>query len=109
MLTSTLDGVPGRQIVEHLGLVQGSTVRTKHLGRDIMASVKELVGGELRGYTELLNEARAEAMSRMCVAAKELGEDAAAEVFRYLTAREVQQVGAGTLTVASPAPKSFAD
>ncbi|WP_029012197.1 YbjQ family protein [Niveispirillum irakense] len=76
MLTSTLDGVPGYRVVEHLGLVQGSTVRTKHLGRDIMASVKELVGGELRGYTELLNEAREEAVARMCAAAEELGADA---------------------------------
>lgn len=85
MLTSTLDSVPGRRVTEYLGLVQGSTVRAKHLGRDIMAGLKELVGGELRGYTELLNEAREEAMARMCAAAANLGADAVLSI-RFGTA-----------------------
>jgi uncharacterized protein YbjQ (UPF0145 family) len=65
MLLSNLEIVPGRRIVKHLGLVQGSTVRSKHLGRDIMAGLKNIVGGELKGYTELLQEARQEATDRM--------------------------------------------
>lgn len=85
MLISTLDIVPGYRLMENLGLVQGSTVRSKHLGRDIMAGLKELVGGELRGYTELLNEAREEAMARMCAAATALGADAVLSI-RFGTA-----------------------
>ncbi len=53
MLLSNLEIVPGHRIVKHLGLVQGSTVRSKHLGKDIMAGLKNIVGGELKGYTEL--------------------------------------------------------
>ena len=56
MLLSNIETVPGRNVVRHLGLVQGSTVRAKHVGRDFMAGLKNLVGGELKGYTELLNE-----------------------------------------------------
>jgi len=65
--------VPGRQIVEVKGLVQGSTVRAKHVGRDIAASFKNIFGGELRGYTELLVDARQEALRRMLEQAQELG------------------------------------
>ena len=65
MLVSNLEIVPGQRIVKHLGLVQGSTVRSKHLGKDIMAGLKNIVGGELKGYTELLQEARKEATERM--------------------------------------------
>ncbi|WP_119680028.1 YbjQ family protein [Indioceanicola profundi] len=76
MHISTLDHLPGFRIVRSHGLVQGSTVRSKHLGRDFMAGLKTLVGGELRGYTELMEEARAEALARMIAAARELGADA---------------------------------
>ena len=65
MIVTSVETVPGRKIVEHYGLVQGSTIRAKHVGRDIMASLKNLVGGELKGYTELLKEARKEATDRM--------------------------------------------
>lgn len=64
-ILTNLETVPGRDIIQHLGLVQGNTVRAKHVGRDIMAGLKNIVGGELRGYTELLNDAREEAMARM--------------------------------------------
>ena len=58
MIITNIENVPGQSIVEHFGIVQGSTVRAKHIGRDMMAGLKNLVGGELKGYTELLNEAK---------------------------------------------------
>lgn len=86
---SNLETVPGRQIVEHYGLVSGSTVRAKHVGRDIAASLKNLVGGELRGYTELLQEARKEATERMVAQARALGANAVVNV-RYSTSSVAQ-------------------
>lgn len=100
MLVSNLEIVPGKRINQHLGLVQGSTVRAKHAGRDIMAGFKNIVGGELKGYTELLQESRAQATERMMQQAKSMGANAvlnvryattsitmgAAEVFAYGTA-----------------------
>jgi uncharacterized protein YbjQ (UPF0145 family) len=65
MIVSNMEILPEYKIVKHLGLVQGSTVRSKHAGRDIMASFKQIFGGELKGYTELLQEAREEATERM--------------------------------------------
>ena len=100
MIVSNMEIIPGKHIKQHLGLVQGSTVRTKHVGRDIMASVKNIFGGELRGYTELLQESREEAVDRMKEQAKAVGANAvlnvrfstssvtqgAAELFAYGTA-----------------------
>ena len=100
MLLSNLETIPNRRIVKHLGLVQGSTVRAKHVGRDIMAGLKNLVGGELKGYTELLNESRDQALDRMMEQARQAGANAvlnvrfstssvaagAAEIFAYGTA-----------------------
>jgi uncharacterized protein YbjQ (UPF0145 family) len=65
VLISNMELIPGKRVIEHLGLVQGSSVRAKHVGRDIMASFKNIFGGELKGYTELLQESRDEAMERM--------------------------------------------
>lgn len=100
MLLTNLEIVPGRRIAKHLGLVQGSSVRAKHIGRDIMAGLKNIFGGELKGYTELLQESRQEAMDRMQEQAKAVGANAvlnirfstssvtagAAELFAYGTA-----------------------
>lgn len=100
MLISNLEIIPNRRIVKHLGLVQGSTVRSKHAGRDLMAGLKNIVGGELKGYTELLNESREEAIRRMIDQAQQTGANAvlnvrfstssvaagAAEIFAYGTA-----------------------
>lgn len=100
MELSNLEIVPGRTITRHLGLVQGSTVRAKHAGRDLLAGFKNFVGGELKSYTELLNESRAEAIDRMIAQAKATGANAvinirfstsniasgAAEVMAYGTA-----------------------
>ena len=100
MLLTNLEYVPDRRIVKHLGLVQGSTVRSKHAGRDLMAGIKNIFGGELTGYTELLNESRDEALKRMKEQAQQAGANAilnvrfstssvaagAAEIFAYGTA-----------------------
>lgn len=80
MLITNTEEIPGKSIANCFGVVSGSTVRTKHLGRDIMAGLKNLVGGELVGYTELLSEARDEAMERMKQQAQSLGANAVVNV-----------------------------
>ena len=80
MIISNIETVPGRSVIKHLGLVNGSTVRAKHAGRDIMASLKNIFGGELRGYTELLSESREEAINRMTEQAKAIGANAIVNV-----------------------------
>lgn len=96
MIITNIEEVPGMRIVEHYGLVTGSTVRAKHIGRDFMAGLKNIVGGELRGYTELLEEARIEAKKRMVAQAKELGANAVINV-RFNTSSITQ--GASELYV----------
>lgn len=96
MILTNLQTVPGKQIVEHYGLVSGSTVRAKHVGRDIAASFKNLVGGELKGYTELLNESRTESIGRMIKQAESLGANAVVNV-RFSTSSVAQ--GAAELYV----------
>ena len=100
MLLSNLEIIPGNRIIKHLGLVQGSSVRAKHVGRDFMAGLKNIFGGELKGYTELLQESRQEAVERMQEQARSIGANAvlnirfstssvaagAAELFAYGTA-----------------------
>jgi uncharacterized protein YbjQ (UPF0145 family) len=75
MIITNIETVPGKRVTEHLGLVLGSTVRTKHVGKDILAGLKNIVGGELKGYTDLLVEARNEAISRMTEQAEAIGAD----------------------------------
>jgi len=75
-MISNLELIPGKRISRHLGLVQGSTVRSKHVGRDFMAGLKNIFGGELKGYTELLQDAREEAVSRMTEQASSIGANA---------------------------------
>ena len=100
MLLSNVEQVPGYRVTQHLGLVSGNTIRAKHVGRDIMAGLKNIVGGEIKGYTDLLTEARNEAIERMSTQAQGLGANAvinvrlstsavmsgAAELFAYGTA-----------------------
>ncbi|RNC80814.1 MAG: YbjQ family protein [Phycisphaera sp.] len=100
MVIVNTETVPSRNITKMLGIVQGNTIRAKHVGRDIGASLKNIVGGELKGYTELLTESRRQAIERMIAQANELGADAivnvrfstsavtggAAEMFAYGTA-----------------------
>lgn len=84
MLISNMEIVPGKRVKQHLGLVQGSTVRAKHAGRDIMAGIKNIFGGELKGYTELLQEARDNALERLGEQAESLGANAVVNV-RFAT------------------------
>jgi len=100
MIVTNIELIPGKRISKHLGLVQGSSVRAKHAGRDIMAGLKNIFGGELKGYTELLQESREEAINRMIQQAEAVGANAvlnvrfstssvavgAAELFAYGTA-----------------------
>lgn len=76
MILSTCETVPGREIVAVLGLVRGNTIRARHLGRDISAAIKGLVGGEIDDYTKLMAESREQALDRMTAHARELGADA---------------------------------
>ena len=102
MIMTNLETVPGMRIVEHYGLVQGSTIRAKHVGRDIMAGLKNIVGGELKGYTELLRESRQQSMDRMTAQAEELGANAVVNV-RFSTSSIAQ--GAAELYVYGTAVK----
>lgn len=100
---SNTESIPGKTIVEFYGVVSGNTVRAKHIGRDIMAGLKNIVGGELVAYTELLQDSRQEALDRMVEQARSMGANAvvnirfatssisqgAAELFAYGTAVKV--------------------
>lgn len=83
---ATTDNVVGRDIVETLGLVRGNTIRTRHIGSDISAGLKSIVGGEIRGYVKALTDAREEALERMLQDAETLGADAVVGV-RFSTAQ----------------------
>ena len=96
MILTNIESVPGKSIVEHFGIVSGSTVRAKHIGKDIWAGFKNIVGGEMKGYTELLQESRDEATNRMIAQAKQLGANAIINV-RYATSSVAQ--GAAELYV----------
>ena len=105
MIVVNTEQVAGFKIAAIKGLVQGNTVRAKHAGRDIAASFKNLVGGELKGYTELLTESRRQAVERMIAQAQQLGANAivnvrfttsavtagAAELYAYGTAVVLQK------------------
>ena len=104
MLIVTTDNIPGKEITEVKGLVRGSTVRCKNIGKDIMASFKNIVGGEMQGYNEMLTEARQIAIGRLVEDAESKGANAvvglrlmssaitqgAAEMVAYGTAVVVQ-------------------
>ena len=107
MIIVNTETIPGKVIVEVKGLVQGNTVRAKHVGRDIAASFKNLVGGELKGYTELLVESRREALARMIAQAEQLQANAVVNV-RFATssitagAAELYAYGTAVVVVDSP-------
>ena len=96
MILTNIDSVPGKSIIEHFGVVMGSTVRAKHVGKDIMASFKNLIGGELKAYTDLLNESRKQAIDRMKIQAEQLGANAIINI-RFATSSIAQ--GASELYV----------
>lgn len=105
MIVVNTEKIPGYEVVEMKGLVQGNTVRAKHVGRDIAASFKNFVGGELKGYTELLTESRREAMARMMQQAEQLGANAIVNV-RFstsaITSGASEMMAYGTAVVARP-------
>ncbi|EGR2271200.1 hypothetical protein D1216_05900 [Vibrio parahaemolyticus] len=76
MIYTTTDTIPGREIAEVRGVVTGNVVQSKHIGRDLMAGLKSIVGGEIRGYTEMMTEARDIAIQRMVEQANQNGADA---------------------------------
>lgn len=104
MFLTNTEIIPGKRITACHGVVSGSTVRAKHMGRDIMASLKNIVGGELKGYTELLEDSRKQAIERMKAQARQMGANAvvnvrfstssvaagAAEIYVYGTAVTVE-------------------
>ena len=86
MIVVTTDFVPGYRIIEALGIARGSTIRTKHVGKDIMAGLRAIVGGELKEYSEMLTETRNESLKRMTDQATRLRGDAVVNV-RFVTAQ----------------------
>lgn len=104
MLLSTTDTISGKTVTKHLGLVRGNTIRARHIGKDILAALRNLVGGEIAEYTKLLGESREQAIDRMVEEARRLGANAivgvrfstsevtthAAEILAYGTAVVVE-------------------
>ncbi len=76
IIITTTESVVGREIVQTLGLVKGNTIQTRHIGSDIMAGLKSLIGGEIKGYVKAFTLAREQATERMLAEAKSLGADA---------------------------------
>jgi len=107
MIVVTTPDVPGTHVVETLGLVRGNTIRSRHLGRDIVAFLRNIAGGEIREYTKMMAESREQAIDRMVEEAEALGADAvvmvrfqntevmqgAAEMLCYGTAVRLQRDG----------------
>ena len=104
MMITTTDSIPGREVKEVLGIVFGSCVQTKHVGKDIGAGLRTVVGGEAKGYTELMEESRRTSMQRMIEDAKKLGADAIVGM-RYATAQTMR--GAAEIIAFGTAVKTF--
>ena len=112
MLLSNLESVPGHTISRQIDVVYGSTVRSKHVGRDLLAGLKNIVGGELTAYTELLEESRQEAMDRMIAKAQSLGANAIVGI-RFSTSNIAQGASElfvyGTAVVVTPLSNPIPD
>jgi uncharacterized protein YbjQ (UPF0145 family) len=89
MIMVTTDCVPGRKIIQTYGLVRGNTIRARHIGRDIMAGLRNIVGGEIRDYTKMMAESREQALDRMAEEAESLGADAVINI-RFATSMIMQ-------------------
>jgi uncharacterized protein YbjQ (UPF0145 family) len=109
MIVVSTDFVVGYEITEMLGMVRGNTVRAKHFGKDIMARFTQIVGGEITGYTEMLSEAREEALGRMAAEAQALGADAVVNT-RFITSsimdNSAEVMAYGTAVRLKAAPKA---
>lgn len=112
MQLSNLETMPGHTISQQLDVVYGSTVRSKHVGRDLMASLKNIIGGELTAYTELLEESRQEAMNRMIEKARLLGANAIVGI-RFSTSNIAQGASElfvyGTAVIVTPNHSNLPD
>jgi len=86
MIVTTTERISGHEKIEIIGVVFGNTVRAKHIGKDIMSGLKNVVGGELQEYTDMLSDARKEALNRMIKSATEMGADAVVNV-RFTTSQ----------------------
>ena len=84
MLLSTTDTIEGKKIVKHLGLVKGNTIRARHIGRDIIAILRHIIGGEITDYTKMMAESREQAADRMIEDAQNLGANAIVQI-RFTT------------------------
>jgi len=102
MILTTTDKIVGREVRETLGLVKGNTIRAKHVGKDILAGLRSIVGGEIKEYVEALNDAREQAVKRMIESAEQMGADAIIEV-RFTTSQVM--AGAAELLVYGTAVK----
>ncbi|MCD6468424.1 MAG: YbjQ family protein [Thermoplasmata archaeon] len=104
MLVTTTDNIPGREVKEVLGVVFGSCVQTKHIGKDLSAVLRSVIGGETKAYTELMEESRRTAMQRMLDDAEKLGADAIVGM-RYATAQTMR--GAAEIIAFGTAVKTY--
>jgi len=102
MIITTTDNIPGKEVVKVLGVAKGNTIRAKHIGKDILAGLRTIVGGEIKEYVEAINEAREQAIGRMKDDAKEMGADAIVNV-RFATSQIM--TGAAELLVYGTAVK----
>ena len=89
MIVATSDFIPGKKIVKVIGLAKGNTIRARHLGRDIAAGLKNIVGGEIRDYTKMMAESREQALDRMIESAESMGANAVITV-RFSTSMIMQ-------------------
>jgi len=102
MIIVNCERLEGHEIVQYLGIVRGNTVRSKHVGKDILAGIRSIFGGELKQYTEMMNEARMQSLTRMIEDATELGADAIINV-RFATSQIME--GSAELMVYGTAVK----
>ena len=96
MLVVTSPDIPGKKIVKTLGIVKGNTIRARHIGKDILAAFKNIVGGEIQEYTKLIAESREQAIDRMIESAEQMGANA---IISTITTTSVITQGAAELLV----------
>ena len=102
MIIYTTEAIPGKRIAKTLGLVRGNTIRARHVGRDILAALRNLVGGEISEYTKLMGESREQALDRMCDEAKRMGANAIVGMrfsTSYLSAGAAELLAYGTAVI----------
>ena len=89
IITTTTDSLPDKKVTQILGIVKGSTIRARHVGRDIAAGFKNIIGGEIKSYTQMISQSREEAFNRMVNDAKEKNADAIINI-RFVTSMVMQ-------------------